>query len=216
VTLKTASTLDGKIATRSGDSKWISNESAREIVHALRHRHQGIMVGVETVIADNPELTTRLQVEGISPVRIVVDSKLRLPVGSKMVKDGLVPTWVLTTDEASSEAAERLEAYGVEIIRCGPGPRVDLLSALSKLGEREIGSILLEGGGTLNGAMLEARLVDRLLMFIAPKIVGGYDTPGSFRFEGVERMSQAIQLHQLEIEQVGDNISIGGIPIWPE
>ncbi|KGP81583.1 MULTISPECIES: bifunctional diaminohydroxyphosphoribosylaminopyrimidine deaminase/5-amino-6-(5-phosphoribosylamino)uracil reductase RibD [unclassified Paenibacillus] len=216
VTLKTASTLDGKIATRSGDSKWISNESAREIVHALRHRHQGIMVGVETVIADNPELTTRLQVEGISPVRIVVDSKLRLPVGSKMVKDGLVPTWVLTTDEASPEAAELLEAYGVEIIRCGPGPRVDLLNALSKLGEREIGSILLEGGGTLNGAMLEARLVDRLLMFIAPKIVGGYDTPGSFRFEGVERMSQAIQLHQLEIEQVGDNISIGGIPVWPE
>ena len=93
---------------------------------------------------------------------------------------------------------------------------MDRLSGLSKLGEREIGSILLEGGGTLNGAMLEARLVDRLLMFIAPKIVGGYDTPGSFRFEGVERMNQAIQLNQLEIEQVGDNISIGGIPVWPE
>ena len=79
VTLKTATTLDGKIATRSGDSKWISQRACREIVHALRHRHQGIMVGVDTVIADNPELTTRLQVEGISPVRIVVDSKLRLP-----------------------------------------------------------------------------------------------------------------------------------------
>ncbi|MCM3784062.1 bifunctional diaminohydroxyphosphoribosylaminopyrimidine deaminase/5-amino-6-(5-phosphoribosylamino)uracil reductase RibD [Neobacillus mesonae] len=215
VTLKTASTLDGKIATRSGDSKWISNEQAREHIHMLRHRHQGIMVGVETVIADNPELTTRLSVDGINPIRIVVDSKLRTPLDAKLIRDGLARTIILTTDEADQAMEEELSRLGVEIIRCGPGPRVNLLRAMSLLGEREIGSILLEGGGTLNGAMLEAKLIDRLLMIIAPKIVGGYDTPGSFRFEGVERMSEAIVLGKLEVETIGDNICITGLPVWP-
>ncbi|MEK5061845.1 bifunctional diaminohydroxyphosphoribosylaminopyrimidine deaminase/5-amino-6-(5-phosphoribosylamino)uracil reductase RibD [Paenibacillus shunpengii] len=215
VTLKTASTLDGKIATKSGDSKWISNEQAREHIHMLRHRHQGIMVGVETVIADNPELTTRLSIDGISPIRIVVDSKLRIPIDTKLVRDGNAKTLILTTDEAEAEREQVLESYGVQVIRCGPGPRVDLLTAMSLLGEMEIGSILLEGGGTLNGAMLEAKLIDRLLMFIAPKIVGGYETPGSFRFEGVDRMNDAIQLNKLEVETIGDNICVTGLPVWP-
>ncbi|WP_211745082.1 bifunctional diaminohydroxyphosphoribosylaminopyrimidine deaminase/5-amino-6-(5-phosphoribosylamino)uracil reductase RibD [Paenibacillus sp. Marseille-Q4541] len=216
VTLKTASTLDGKIATKSGDSKWISNDQAREHVHMLRHRHQGIMVGVGTVITDNPELTTRLPVDGINPIRIIVDSKLRTPRNAKLVKDGLAPTILLTTDEADFEAAKYFENLGVQVVRCGPGPRVDLPTALSKLSELEIGSILLEGGGTLSGAMLEKKLVDRLIMFIAPKIVGGYHNPGSFQFEGVERMSEAIKLNNLEVETMGDNIRITGLPVWPE
>lgn len=214
VTLKTASTLDGKIATKSGDSKWISNEKAREQVHVLRHRHQGIMVGVGTVITDNPELTTRLPVNGMNPIRIIVDSKLRTPRDAKVVKDGLAETIILTTKEADTEAVHYFIGQGVQVIHCGPGPRVDLKTALRKLGELEIGSILLEGGGTLNGAMLEQKLVDRLDMFIAPKIVGGYHNPGSFRFEGVERMSDAITLHNFEVETMDNNIRITGIPVW--
>lgn len=216
VTLKTASTLDGKIAAKSGDSKWISNEQARKYVHLLRHRHQGIMVGVGTVIADNPELTTRLSVDGINPVRIIIDSKLRTPRYAKVVTDSLAPTILITTEGADKESAHYFEKQGIQVIRCGSGPRVDLLTALHKLSELEIGSILLEGGGTLNGAMLENKLVDRIVMFIAPKIVGGYHNLGSFRFEGVERMSEAITLNNLEVEKMDDNICISGLPVWPK
>lgn len=105
VTLKSASTLDGKLATKTGDSKWISNGQAREIVHTLRHRHQGIMVGVGTVIADNPSLTTRLEVPGLHPVRIVIDSALRTPLDANVVADGQAPTIIVAT--AAADPARR-------------------------------------------------------------------------------------------------------------
>ncbi|ASA22971.1 bifunctional diaminohydroxyphosphoribosylaminopyrimidine deaminase/5-amino-6-(5-phosphoribosylamino)uracil reductase RibD [Paenibacillus donghaensis] len=216
VTLKTASTLDGKIATRTGDSKWISNAEARKIVHTLRHRHQGIMVGVNTVLADNPTLTTRMDVPGLNPLRIVVDSTLRIPLDAKVVSDGGAPTVVLTTEAADKVKASALAAAGVQVIACGPGPRVDLHKAMTALGEQEISSILLEGGGTLNGAMLESGLVDRVILFYAPKIVGG--TAGTITFPGVERMRDAITLEGLEVEVLGDNVCISGTPArkYPE
>ncbi|KOR88694.1 bifunctional diaminohydroxyphosphoribosylaminopyrimidine deaminase/5-amino-6-(5-phosphoribosylamino)uracil reductase RibD [Paenibacillus solani] len=214
VTLKTASTLDGKIASKTGDSKWISNEESRELVHTLRHRHQGIMVGVSTVIADNPSLTTRLGVEGLHPIRIIVDSSLRIPPDSRVVTDGLAPTWILTTEKADATKRSRLEEQGIQVIPCGAGPRVDLKSAMAKLGQMGMSSILLEGGGTLNGSMLENKLVDRIIQFIAPKIVGGFDAPGNYMFSGYELMNQAIQLTKLEMERLDDNIYVTGIPVW--
>lgn len=214
VTLKSASTLDGKISTRTGDSKWISNGQAREIVHTLRHRHQGIMVGVNTVIADNPSLTTRMVVPGLNPVRIVIDSSLRIPLDSAVVTDGQAPTVVVTTEAADPVKHEALVAAGVQVIICGAGPRVDLQSAMTKLGEMEIGSILLEGGGTLNGSMLESGLVDRVVLFFAPKIVGGgAGAAGTFEFPGVGLMKDAITLEGLEVEVLGDNVCISGTPI---
>lgn len=126
VTLKSASTLDGNLATKSGDSKWISNGEAREIVHTLRHRHQGIMVGVNTVIADNPSLTTRTEVPGINPTRIIIDSGLRIPLDSAVVCDGLAPTLIVTTDAADPAKKAALLKAGVQIVVCGAGPRVDL------------------------------------------------------------------------------------------
>lgn len=216
VTLKTASTLDGKIASKTGDSKWISNEKARSRVHTLRHRHQGIMVGVTTVIADDPELTTRLPVEGLSPTRIVVDSKLRIPLSSKMLHDKAAPVLILTTEQGYPKKREQLQAMGVEVISCGEGPRVDLKLAMDILGKKEISSILLEGGGTLNGSMLEEKLVDKVILFVAPKIVGGLNAPSSFSFNGVEQMSDAITLKEVEFEQLGDNLCITGIPAWSE
>lgn len=214
VTLKTASTLDGKIASKTGDSKWISSEESRELVHTLRHRHLGIMVGVSTVIADNPSLTTRLNVGGLHPVRIIVDSSLRMPLDCHVVSDGIAPTWILTTEQGDEAKRSLLEERGVQVIPCGEGPRVDLKMALTKLGQMGITSILLEGGGTLNGAMLEQKLVDRLIQFIAPKIIGGYDAPGNFMFSGYEQMNQAIVLTALESKRLGDDIYITGVPVW--
>ncbi|WP_193556172.1 bifunctional diaminohydroxyphosphoribosylaminopyrimidine deaminase/5-amino-6-(5-phosphoribosylamino)uracil reductase RibD [Paenibacillus ginsengarvi] len=212
VTLKSATTLDGKIASRTGDSKWISGELSRSRVHMLRHRHQGIMVGVETVIADDPLLTARLEVTSLQPVRLVVDSKLRIPLEAQVVKDRTTKTIVLSTNQASIEQILRLNALGVEVIKCGDGPRVDLRKALSILAQREIGSILLEGGGRLNGAMLEAGLVDKIMLFLAPKIVGGANSPGAFMFEGFERMADAIVLERMTMERFGDDCCLTGYP----
>lgn len=214
ITLKTASTLDGKIASKTGDSKWISNEESRELVHSLRHRHQGIMAGVATVIADDPSLTTRLRVEGLQPVRIIVDSQLRIPLNCRVVSDGSAKTVVLTTELADKEKRTELEERGVQILVCGPGPRVDLQAALMELGRMGIASILVEGGGTLSGSLLENKLVDRIIQFIAPKIIGGFDAPGNYMFSGYERMSEAIELAGLESRRLGDNIYVTGLPVW--
>lgn len=212
VTLKSATTLDGKIAAKSGDSKWISGEASRARVHMLRHRHQAIMVGVDTVIADDPLLTARLEVAAIQPIRLVVDSKLRIPLDARVVKDQETKTIVLTTNQASIEQMLRLNALGVEVVKCGEGPRVDLRKAMAILSEREIGSILLEGGGRLNGAMLEAGLVDKIVLFLAPKIVGGAEAPVAFALPGFDLMSDAIALERVNVERVGDDCCITGYP----
>lgn len=127
-----------------------------------------------------------------------------------MFKDGTSPIVVLTTEQAPAERRRMLEELGAEVVACGAGPRVDLTTALEELGRREIGSILVEGGGTLNGELLQARLADRIVMYIAPKIVGGKHAPHNFDFEGIRRMADAITLNELEVEQVGDNILVSG------
>ncbi|WP_123040853.1 bifunctional diaminohydroxyphosphoribosylaminopyrimidine deaminase/5-amino-6-(5-phosphoribosylamino)uracil reductase RibD [Cohnella candidum] len=211
VTLKTALTLDGRIATKTGHSKWITGADAREAVHTLRHRHQGIMVGVGTVLADDSELTTRLSVPGLHPVRIVVDSRLRTPPDARVL-NGAAPTWILTTERADAEAAAVLRERGAEIIACGIGPQVDLRAAMRELGRREIGSVLLEGGGALNGNMLQAGLVDKLMLFYAAKIVGSVGTPPAFAFDGPERMSSALTLERVSIERYGADWCVTGYP----
>lgn len=212
VTLKSAMTLDGKIAAKTGDSKWISGEASRSRVHMLRHRHQAIMVGVDTVIADDPQLTTRLERAALHPVRVIIDSRLRIPLDARVVQDQQARTIVFSTQQASLEQMMRLNALGVEVIRCGDGPQVDLHRAMELLREREIGSVLLEGGGRLNGAMLAAGLVDKVVLYIAPKIIGGAAAPGVFAFDGFERMADAIQLERIEVERIGDDCCITGYP----
>jgi diaminohydroxyphosphoribosylaminopyrimidine deaminase/5-amino-6-(5-phosphoribosylamino)uracil reductase len=212
LTSKTALTLDGRIAARTGDSRWITGPQAREAVHTLRHRHQAIMVGVDTVIADDPELTTRLSVPAQHPVRLIVDSRLRTPDNARVL-NAAGPTWILTTDRADETSAQRLRRAGAEIIRCGDGPRVNLMAAMQEVGRREIGSVLLEGGGVLNGAMLEAGLIDKLMLFYAAKIVGADGAPSAFRFRGAERMSEALQLERVTIEHFGDDWCVSGYPV---
>lgn len=215
VTMKTAQTLDGRIATHTGHSQWITNDKAREYVHSMRHQHQGIMVGIGTVLADNPSLTTRLTVPSLNPVRIVVDSKLRLPLNAKVVADQQAPTWVLTTRQCKPERVKELEELGIQVIIVNDGPSVDLTKAMYELGQRDIGSILLEGGGRLNGAMLEAGLIDQVVLMMAPKIIGHPLAPGSFVFTGPERMSDALELERVQVEMLDDNMVICGYPIHP-
>ncbi|WP_019536705.1 bifunctional diaminohydroxyphosphoribosylaminopyrimidine deaminase/5-amino-6-(5-phosphoribosylamino)uracil reductase RibD [Paenibacillus ginsengihumi] len=217
VTVKTASTLDGRIAAKTGDSKWISGEASRAFVHTLRHRHQAIMVGIGTVLADDSALTTRLPVPGRNPIRVVVDSALRLPIDARLVRDGEAPVIVLTTAAAPADRREALKARGVTVIDCGPGPRVDLEAAMDRLGELEIASVLLEGGGRLNGAMLERGLVDKVVLFLAPKIIGGGpQAPASFEFAGFDRMAEAIRLNDVQIERFGDDLCLMGYPKYEQ
>ncbi|AJY77218.1 bifunctional diaminohydroxyphosphoribosylaminopyrimidine deaminase/5-amino-6-(5-phosphoribosylamino)uracil reductase RibD [Paenibacillus beijingensis] len=212
VTLKSASTLDGKIAAKTGDSRWVTSPASREAVHMLRHRHMGIMVGIGTVLADDPSLTTRLPVPGIHPVRIVVDSALRMPLGAKLVQDQAAPTVIVTTESSDASQREALEAAGVKVVVCGAGPKVDLTQAMKRLGELEIGSVLLEAGGTLSGAMLDAGLVDKMLLFIAPKLIGGANAPVPFQLHGFDKMSEAIEIEELDVQRYGSDICLSGYP----
>jgi diaminohydroxyphosphoribosylaminopyrimidine deaminase/5-amino-6-(5-phosphoribosylamino)uracil reductase len=216
VTVKTASTLDGKIAAHTGDSRWVSGPESREAVHMLRHRNQAILVGVDTAIADDPQLNSRHAVPSLQPIRIVADSQLRLPPTARLLLDAPSSVLLLTTGQAPPERRARLIEAGAEIIDCGEGPHVDLQQAMRLLGQREIASILLEGGGRLNGAMLKQRLIDKIVLFLAPKIIGGDQAPSSFRFAGFERMEQAIRLQRLSVERYGDDLCLTGYPEYPE
>lgn len=215
ITLKSASTLDGRLATKTGSSQWISGAAARAEVHTLRHQHQAIMVGVNTLLQDDPSLTTRLDVAARQPIPIIVDAKLRTPASAKVIRQSGSRAIVLTTNGASAECQAELERYGVTVVRCGDGEQVDLPAAMHWLGEHEISSILLEGGGKLNGAMLEARLVNKLVLYYGMKIVGGRQAPTLFDMTGVEQMSDAYALGGVEVEKVGDDIRITGYPLYP-
>ncbi len=212
VSLKTASTLDGKIASKTGDSRWITGESARACVHELRRRHQAVMVGVGTVICDDPLLTARLPVPAVQPLRIVVDSRLRTPESAQVIRDRGTGTVILTTEQAPSDRRRLFEQLGVEAIACGRGPQVDLPLAVELLGRRGIGSILLEGGGRLNGSMLSCRLIDKAYLFYSAKWIGGAEAPGMLQFPGFERMEQAIVLERTKVDMFEQDFCVTGYP----
>ncbi|OCT12781.1 riboflavin biosynthesis protein RibD [Paenibacillus pectinilyticus] len=215
VTMKTASTLDGRIASKTGDSKWITSPDSRGYVHTLRHQHQGILVGVQTVIADDPLLSTRGDLPAVQPVRIIADSLLRVPLGARVLTEqDCQPTILLASTQAPAERRAALEARGITVLTCGDGPQVDLTLAMQQLGEREIGSILLEGGGRLNGAMLERRLIDKLVLMFAPKIIGGAAAPVNIHFDGFAKMDDAITLDRMSVEQFGPDVCITGYPMY--
>lgn len=208
VTAKFACSLDGKISTVGGESQWISCEESRKFSHHLRDINDAIMVGVGTVLADNPSLTTRF-VEGKNPVRIIVDSLARTPLDSKIICDGQAKTIFAVTKNAPREKISALKNFGVEIIETD-GEKVDLKFLLEKLAEREITSILVEGGGTLHFSMLKENLVDKIFAFIAPKILGGKNALTAVEGAGFEKLSDAVQLKIFSSEKIGEDFFIGG------
>ena len=209
VTMKFASTLDGKIATYSGESQWISCEESRKFAHHLRDINDAILVGIGTILADNPSLTTRL-IEGKNPIRVIVDSMARTPLDSKVVVDKSARTIIAVTENAPSEKILALKACGVEILTCGEENRVDLKILLEKLAEREITSILVEGGGQIHFSMLKAGLVDKIYAFIAPKIVGGKNSLTAVEGIGFEKLSEAIELKNFTSERIGEDFLLSG------
>jgi diaminohydroxyphosphoribosylaminopyrimidine deaminase/5-amino-6-(5-phosphoribosylamino)uracil reductase len=208
VTLKSAITLDGKIATHSGASQWITGTRAREEGHRLRHANDAILVGIGTVLQDNPQLTTRLSDrQGVNPLRIIVDSTLKVPLDAQVIDVAADRrTLVATTQAASLAQQEALRARGVEVV-CLPAEsagRVDLAALMHLLGDRGIASVLVEGGATLSAALLRHRLVVKVLFFVAPKIIGG-DGLSVLGACGVTTMEQVLRLHRFTGRAIGDD-----------
>jgi diaminohydroxyphosphoribosylaminopyrimidine deaminase/5-amino-6-(5-phosphoribosylamino)uracil reductase len=213
VIAKCAATLDGRIATRSGDSKWVTGPAARGVVHQIRHAVDGIMVGVQTAIADDPSLTTRLEGEqGSDPTRIILDTHLSMPPTAKMLhQESDAPTWVICGPKAPAERQSALEAAGARVIKGALGAnRIDLSLLMDQLGSEGITSLLIEGGGTVMGAALTSGIVDKICFFYAPKILGGDDGIPICRGKGPETMQDSIAVNDLTISQVGPDVMLQG------
>jgi diaminohydroxyphosphoribosylaminopyrimidine deaminase/5-amino-6-(5-phosphoribosylamino)uracil reductase len=213
VTWKSAMTLDGKIATRTGDSRWVTGERARAHVHRLRAESDAIMVGIGTIRADDPLLTARLPGRRAqSPMRVVVDARAELPLDSRLLGTlAEAPVLVAATEAAPKTRRAALVAAGAQVLllpeACG---RVDLTALMRELGNREVTSLLLEGGAEIAASMLASGLVDRALLFIAPKIVGGRTAPGPVGGDGLARMAEAISLRDVTVRRFGADIAVSG------
>ncbi len=209
VTLKLASTLDGRIATHGGESKWITGAAARAAAHLLRAEHDAIMVGSGTALADDPDLTCRLPgLEERSPVRLVMDGRLRLPLTSKLVVGaGDVPTWLLTQSSADPLRLSAYERAGLRVIQLpdDSGHGLDCRAALAALGKAGLTRVLVEGGAHLAAALLRAGMVDRLVWFHAPRLMGG-DGLAALSAFGVDSLPQAPAFERMDVRSAGDDI----------
>ncbi|OPJ55370.1 bifunctional diaminohydroxyphosphoribosylaminopyrimidine deaminase/5-amino-6-(5-phosphoribosylamino)uracil reductase RibD [Alkalithermobacter paradoxus] len=209
--LKTAMTLDGKIATRIGDSKWITNEFSRNYVHHIRNKVSSIMVGVGTVLADNPHLTTRLDIPNPkSPIRIIVDTYAKTPLDSNVLSCDS-KTIIATTSLACDEKLNKLRNKGAQIIVTPTkDDKVDLTFLMKELGRMNIDSVLLEGGSTLNYTAINENLVDKVISFVSPKIIGGYNAKTPVGGYGKDYIKDAVKLNNIDVLRFGDDIMIEG------
>ena len=215
VTLKFAQTLDGRIATATGDSKWISSDKFRRLAHQLRATNDAVMVGIDTVLADNPQLTVRL-VKGRNPTRVILDSKLRIPLEAEVVgSQEVAPTIIATTARANEKKLARLRQAGIEVllIQEDESGEVDLRHLLSLLRERGISSVLVEGGAGVITSLLRHHLADKVILAIAPKIMGkGIEAIGELN---IKEVSQALKLSFDKIYRVGEDLVIEARIISP-
>ena len=232
VVLKAAATLDGRIATRTGDSRWITNERSRRFVHGLRCDLDGILVGIGTALADDPQLTARIRRKPAcrQPVRIVLDAGLRLPTSSALARTAReVPVWVACSEHAPAENEAQLRDAGVDVLRLPvlesgfggstrPGGcdgadgacRVDPAALLRELGKRNITSVLVEGGGSVHGAFIDARLADEFHFFYAPKVLGDRDSVPMVSGSPRESMADALPVHDIRVRRFGGDVLLSG------
>lgn len=219
VVAKAAMTLDGKIATSTGKSRWITSEKSRKFVHRLRSMCDGIMVGINTVLKDDPLLNARLDTEGgHNPIRIIVDSRGRLPLDAAVVKTARQFGTVLATTALAPEGKlSSLRSRGVEVLVLpDKEDKVDLHALMQALGQQEISILLVEGGGTLNYSLLEQNLIDKLYYFVAPLLFGGKDAPTPLEGIGIGEPHKSWVVENLEIKQLERDLLIIGYPVRRE
>lgn len=211
VTVKFAQSLDGRIATATGESKWISGLGARRFVHKLRREHDAILVGIGTVLTDDPELTVR-HVRGRDPLRIVIDSRLRIPLTARALAANVAGGTLIVTSKAADKArAREIETLGAEVLRLPRSRKnsgIDLTQLLDELGRREIASVLVEGGNGIITSLLKARAVDRLVAIVSPKIIGqGVDAVGDLE---ITALNDAIIFSSFSTRRLGADLIFDG------
>ncbi|MBT6410097.1 MAG: bifunctional diaminohydroxyphosphoribosylaminopyrimidine deaminase/5-amino-6-(5-phosphoribosylamino)uracil reductase RibD [Nitrospina sp.] len=219
VIMKTAMSLDGKIATRSGDARWISGELARKHVHKIRNHVDAILVGTETVLKDNPRLTCRLATGSVEhPIRIILDRRNRIPLTANVFKNSRSqPVIYVTGPDISSARQKALVARKVEILNGKFGKNgFHIKPLLKELANRDMNSILVEGGAELNASVLKAGVVDRVVAFISPMLIGGGKAPGFLGGQGVMKVNNAIKLKDLEVTKIGEDLMVEAIPCSAE
>lgn len=211
IALKTATSIDGKIATYSGESQWITSNKCRKIVHELRQEYMAILVGINTVIADNPSLTVRLPGEVRNPIKVIVDTTLKTPHGFNVLDDK-APLIIATTRMSSKARIAEFDQYDhVQILECPlKDGVVDLEFLMKELGKQEIDSLLVEGGGSINFSVLHHRLPQKIYAFVAPKIIGGITSKSSFSGKGIRHLADVPKLKNVKYTNVGDDILIEG------
>jgi 5-amino-6-(5-phosphoribosylamino)uracil reductase/diaminohydroxyphosphoribosylaminopyrimidine deaminase/5-amino-6-(5-phosphoribosylamino)uracil reductase len=213
VTVHYAQTIDGRIAARTGDAHWVSGESSLRLAHELRASHDAIMVGIGTVLADDPRLTVRL-VDGRSPIRVIVDSTLRIPIAANVLSDRTARTIVATTPTAPQERARAIKAAGGEVLRAHADENgdVDLHDLLRRLRGIGIGSLLIEGGRGIITSALRDHVVDRLTVCIAPKVIGeGVSAVGDLN---IDYLREALTFSQARFVTCGEDLIFYGEPQW--
>jgi len=208
VALKAAMSLDGKIATASGESKWITGERARAYGHRLRASHDAVVVGLGTVLADDPELTVR-QARGRDPLRVVVDSRARTPESARLLASGDRPAVIAVTEAAPAARRRRLAKAGAEVwVVPAASDGVEVRALLGRVAEAGVNSVLVEGGGKLAASALAAGVVDRVYFFVAPLIIGGEGARTAVEGEGARRLAEAWRLRNLRVRRVGEDLLI--------
>lgn len=213
VILKIASSLDGKIATAQGESRWITGERSRRLVHRLRDEMDGVMVGIGTVLADDPMLNVRLpNKKGNDPHRIILDSDLRIPLTAKILNmPSLAKTYIVTTTGAPEDKITALKEKGAEIlIADSEEGYIDIPSLMKRLGGLGVMSLMIEGGSETNASVLRSGIMDKVIIFIAPKIIGGHDSKGWVGGRSPHRLADALRLKDLRIKRIGEDIMIEG------
>ena len=208
--LKYAMTLDGKIATAAGESKWISGEESRKHAHQLRHQYAAIMAGIGTVLADDPMLNARIE-NGNDPIRVICDSNLRIPEDSNIVKTAKEIQTIIATISSDEEKINYFKQKGCKILKTPPKDgKVDIKEVLKQLRNMEIDSVLVEGGGILNESLIQSGCVQKVYAYIAPKLFGGEKAKTPVEGKGIQRIKDALIFDELKATQLGNDILLAG------
>lgn len=214
ITLKSAMSLDGKVATKTGESKWITSDVSREYVHQLRNQMDATLVGIETILRDNPRLTTRLKnSKGRDPIRVVIDSLLRIPIRMRIfTQESDAGNIIITTINAPIDRIKKIESSGAKVLFVKPKGRnrVDMQAMAEELGKLQITSLLIEGGPGINASAFQEGIVDKVIMFIAPIIIGGKIAPSAIQGDGIAKLEEAARIRNIRIERLGNDLMVEG------